>query len=92
MTSINRKTLINRSINKRRKRKHGEIYNFKQSQNNNDMSQVHSAAACPCNTVVTGYLIRSFSIASASNLTGFLSSSNDDAFFTIKRNVQTCSF
>jgi hypothetical protein len=38
-----------------------------------------------------GYLIRSFSVASASNFTGSLLSSNEDAFFTINRKVQTCS-
>lgn len=34
-------------------------------------------------------LMRSSSLDSASNLSGSLSSSNDDAFFTINRNVQT---
>lgn len=36
------------------------------------------------------YLIRSFSIASASNFAGSSLSSKEDAFFTINRNVQTC--
>ena len=37
------------------------------------------------------YLIRSSSIASASNFTGSLLPSNEAAFFTINRNVQTCA-
>lgn len=37
------------------------------------------------------YLIRSSSKASASNLTGSLLPSNEAAFFTINRNVQTCA-